>query len=198
MQQQLTGFTSSIQPSSLKPGQPLWGSRSVWVAGPSSSALSESCVVVSGSDTCCWIEEAAVLQTSHTGNPRPLATVYSANLNMAASILPTASRSSIWLPGHGLDRNSHLALCQTLSQHRTSFIPELNENKDDPLSFRDRHRDTTQACIPYSSTRTLPRVKFSSLNTRSHWKKKKLVISGVGASDTQKFEGIKRWCEVYL
>lgn len=119
----------------------------------------------------------------------------------AASSFPTASRSSIWLPGHGLDSISRGAHCQTLSQHRTTFTPELNENEDDidsPLSFPVRHHDTIRASIPYSSTGTLPRVKFSSLNTRSHRRKKKLVISGVGVGDTQKFEGIKRWCEVYL
>ena len=116
----------------------------------------------------------------------------------AASSLPTASRSSIWLPGHGLDSYSRGAHYQTLSQHRTTFTPKLNENEDDPLSFRARHHDTIRASIPYSSTGSLPRVKFSSLNTRSHRKKKKLVISGVGAGDTRKFEGIKRWCEVYL
>ena len=91
--------------------------------------------------------------------------------------------------------------CQTLSQHRTTITPELNKNEDDPsplqVSFRARHHDTVQAPIPYSSTGSLLRVKFSSLNTRSRGKKK-LVISGVGAGDTQKFEGIKRWCEVYV
>ena len=116
----------------------------------------------------------------------------------ATSSLPTASRSSIWLPGHGLDSNSRGAHCQTLSQHRTTFTPELDDNEDDPLSFRARHHDTIRASIPYSSTGTLPRVKFSSLNTKSHRKKKKLVISGVGVGETQKFEGIKRWCEVCL
>ena len=116
----------------------------------------------------------------------------------AALSLPTASGSSIWLPGHGLDSNSRGTLCQTFSQHRTKFTPELNENEDDTLSFRARNHETIRASIPYSSTGTLPRVKFSSLNTRSHRKKKKLVISGVGAGDTQKFEGIKSWCEVYL
>ena len=69
---------------------------------------------------------------------RPLATIYSAN--MAASSLPTASGSSIWLPGHGLDRNSHLTLCQTLSQHRTSFIPV---NAIDPADPSQTTRDVS-------------------------------------------------------
>ena len=120
-------------------------------------------------------------------------------LPTAATSFPTASRSSIWLPSHGLDSSPGGAHCKTLSQHRTTFAPELNENDDSPLTFRARHHDTIRASIPFSSsTGTLPRVKFSSLNTRSQRKKKKLVISGVGVGDTRKFEGIKRWCEVYL
>ena len=115
----------------------------------------------------------------------------------AASGLPTASRSFIWLPVHGSDSYSRGAHCQTLSQHRTTITPELNKNEDDALSFRVRHHDTIQAPIPYSSTGSLSRINFFSLNTRSH-RKKKLVISGVGAGDTQKFEGIKRWYEVYV
>ena len=114
----------------------------------------------------------------------------------SALSLPTASRSSIWLPSHGFDSSSRGAHCQTLTQHRTKFIPEFND--DDPISFRARHHDTIRPSIPYSSSGTLPRVNFSSLNPRSQRKKKKLVISGVSAGDTQKFEGIKRWCEVCL
>jgi hypothetical protein len=52
--------------------------------------------------------------------------------------------------------------------------------------------------VAYSSenkSRTLPRVSFASLGTRAK-KKKKLVISGIAAGDTRKFEAARRWCEV--
>ncbi|KAJ7492408.1 hypothetical protein FB451DRAFT_531471 [Mycena latifolia] len=53
--------------------------------------------------------------------------------------------------------------------------------------------------VAYSSetkNRTLPRVSFASLGTRAK-KKKKLVISGIAAGDTRKFEAAKRWCESF-
>ena len=177
-------------------------------------SVSQSSVVISetqstpsrpsiSSDTCSTSRTATTIESNVLSTPPKILAQDPLGYTSptAASILPTASRSSIWLPGHGLDSSSHGAHCQTFSQHRTTFTPELNESEDDidsPLSFRARHHDTIRASIPYSSTGTLPRVKFSSLNTRSHRKKKKLVISGVGVDDSQKFEGIKCWCEVYL
>lgn len=112
---------------------------------------------------------------------------------------PTASGSSIWLPGHGSDSSLRGTQCQILSPQRTTFTPEPNDDDGDidlSPTFRTAHHDTIRPSIPYSSAGTLPRVKFSSLNTRSQRKKKKLVISGIGADETRKFEGIKRWCEV--
>jgi len=53
--------------------------------------------------------------------------------------------------------------------------------------------------VAYSSetkNRTLPRVSFASLGTRAK-KKKKLVISGISAGDTRKFDAAKRWCESF-
>ncbi|KAJ7651728.1 hypothetical protein DFH06DRAFT_1270592 [Mycena polygramma] len=44
-------------------------------------------------------------------------------------------------------------------------------------------------------SRTLPRVSFASLGTRK--RKKRLVISGIAAGDTRKFEAAKRWCESF-
>jgi hypothetical protein len=111
----------------------------------------------------------------------------------------TASGSSTWFPSHGLDSGSRGIYGQMLPRLLT---PELDENVDDdddidPLAtFCARHHDTIRPSIPYSFAGTLPRVKFSSLNTRSQRKKKKLVISGIGVNETRKCEGIKRWCEV--
>lgn len=111
---------------------------------------------------------------------------------------PTASRSSIWLP----DSSSHASDYQTLSRQQTPFTPEINDKVDEeddldpPPTFSARYHDTIRPSIPYSPIGTLPRVNFSSLNTKSHRKKKKLVISGIGIGETRKFEGIKRWCEV--
>ncbi|KAJ7675394.1 hypothetical protein B0H17DRAFT_1140317 [Mycena rosella] len=53
--------------------------------------------------------------------------------------------------------------------------------------------------VAYSSetkSRTLPRVSFASLGTRAK-RKKKLVISGIAAGDTRKFDAAKRWCESF-
>ena len=173
-------------------------------------SVSQSSVVISethstpsrpsiSSDTCSTSRTATTIESNVLSTPPKILAQdpLDYTLPTAASSFPTASRSSVWLPGHGLDSSPRGAHCQTLSQHRT-FTLELNENEDDsPPTFRARHHDTIRASIPYSSTGTLPRVKFSSLNTRSQRKKKKLVISGVGVGDTRKFEGIKRWCEVY-
>ncbi|KAJ7193394.1 hypothetical protein GGX14DRAFT_478836 [Mycena pura] len=52
--------------------------------------------------------------------------------------------------------------------------------------------------VAYSSenkSRTLPRVSFAALGPRK--KKKRLVISGIAAADTRKFEAAKRWCESF-
>ncbi|KAJ6520041.1 hypothetical protein C8R45DRAFT_807359 [Mycena sanguinolenta] len=46
---------------------------------------------------------------------------------------------------------------------------------------------------PETKTRTLPRVSFAALGPRK--RKKRLVISGIVAGDTRKFEAAKRWCE---
>ncbi|KAF7339284.1 hypothetical protein MSAN_02141900 [Mycena sanguinolenta] len=46
---------------------------------------------------------------------------------------------------------------------------------------------------PEAKTRTLPRVSFAVLGPRK--RKKRLVISGITAGDTRKFEAAKRWCE---
>ncbi|KAF9527719.1 hypothetical protein CPB83DRAFT_836316 [Crepidotus variabilis] len=56
---------------------------------------------------------------------------------------------------------------------------------------------STRPPIHYSSNSTLTRVKFASIGSRSQRKRKKLIISGIGASEARKFEGVKRWCESF-
>ncbi|KAJ7070826.1 hypothetical protein C8F01DRAFT_973949 [Mycena amicta] len=46
-----------------------------------------------------------------------------------------------------------------------------------------------------NKSRTLPRVSFAALGSRK--KKKRLVISGIAADDSRKFEAAKRWCESF-
>ncbi|KAH9486539.1 hypothetical protein JR316_0000604 [Psilocybe cubensis] len=78
-----------------------------------------------------------------------------------------------------------------------------NENHDDeddldpPPVYRFNKHEPNRSGIPYPSSSSLNRVKFSSLNSRTHRKKKKLIVSGVSVTETRKFEGIKRWCESF-
>ncbi|KAF8807797.1 hypothetical protein BYT27DRAFT_7097490 [Phlegmacium glaucopus] len=130
----------------------------------------------------------------------PLDCIGSRNTLLPAALnLPTASGSSVWLSGHELDGNSRGTDCQIVPRQRTAFTDDNVDDQDHidpPPTSCTRYHDTIRPSIPYSSARTLPRVKFSSLNTRSQRKKKKLVISGIGVDETRKFEGIKRWCEI--
>lgn len=79
-----------------------------------------------------------------------------------------------------------------------SVLDNLEDNDSDlepPPTYRFSKHAHPHPSIPFSSSGTLPRVKFSSLNSRSR-KKKKLVISGIGVTEFRKLEGIRRWCEV--
>ncbi|KAJ7109994.1 hypothetical protein C8R44DRAFT_269599 [Mycena epipterygia] len=72
-------------------------------------------------------------------------------------------------------------------------------NKDPGTNGNRPVKQDNRPEIAYSSEskgRTLPRVSFSSLGTRGK-RKKKLVISGIAAGDTRKFEAAKRWCESF-
>jgi hypothetical protein len=70
------------------------------------------------------------------------------------------------------------------------------------LPFSHKHKasehDNTVPHIAYASSHrskgSLPRVSFSSPGRNK--KKKKLVISGIKAEETRRFEAAKRWCEV--
>ncbi|KAJ7751268.1 hypothetical protein DFH07DRAFT_531336 [Mycena maculata] len=72
-------------------------------------------------------------------------------------------------------------------------------NRDpEPAANRPMKQDNLPE-VAYSAenkTRTLPRVSFASLGTRAK-RKKKLIISGIAAGDTRKFEAAKRWCESF-
>ena len=75
-------------------------------------------------------------------------------------------------------------------------LEDDDEDLDPPPTYRFSKHAHPHPSKPFSSSGTLPRVKFSSLNSRSHRKKKKLIISGIGVTEFRKLEGIRRWCEV--
>lgn len=88
-------------------------------------------------------------------------------------------------------------------QQRTVFAPKPGsqldniddeDDLDDPPTYRFSQHPRN--AIPRSASGTFSRVKFSSLNARVHRKRKKLLVTGVGVTETRKFEGVKRWCEV--
>ncbi|KIM47789.1 hypothetical protein M413DRAFT_209580 [Hebeloma cylindrosporum] len=81
-----------------------------------------------------------------------------------------------------------------------SVLDNLEDDEEDlepPPTYRFSKHASSRPSIPFSSSGTMPRVKFSSLNSRSHRKKKKLVISGIGVTEVRKLEGIRRWCESF-
>ncbi|KAJ7170096.1 hypothetical protein C8R46DRAFT_223332 [Mycena filopes] len=70
-------------------------------------------------------------------------------------------------------------------------------NTDPETTVRPTKQDNKPE-VAYSSenkNRSIPRVSFASLGTRK--RKKRLVISGIAAGDTRKFEAAKRWCESF-
>jgi len=75
-------------------------------------------------------------------------------------------------------------------------LEDDEEDLDPPPTYRFSQHASSRPSAQFSSTGTLRRVKFSSLNSRSHRKKKKLIISGIGVTEMRKLEGIRRWCEV--
>lgn len=130
----------------------------------------------------------------------------------ATSNYSRASTSSVQLSSHLPTESTHEESDpashhpkSTISQ-RSVFAPKpgsvldnLEDDEEDlepPPTYRFSKHASSRPSIPFSSSGTLPRVKFSSLNSRSHRKKKKLVISGIGVTEFRKLEGIRRWCEV--
>ena len=121
----------------------------------------------------------------------------------AASNYSRASSSSVQLPTSTEEEPVPTHSKSSVSQ-RSVFAPKPGsaldnleddeEDLDPPPTYRFSKHASSRPSI--SSTGTLPRVKFSSLNSRSHRKKKKLVISGIGVTEVRKLEGIRRWCEV--
>ncbi|KAF9566098.1 hypothetical protein CPC08DRAFT_128257 [Agrocybe pediades] len=95
-------------------------------------------------------------------------------------------------PGKGIQQQTAF-----LSNHgsRLDNIDDDEDDLDDPPTYRFVQHP--RAAIPRSSSMTFSRIKFSSLSARAHRKKKKLIVSGIGVSETRKFEGIKRWCESF-
>ncbi|KAF7307113.1 hypothetical protein MIND_00504700 [Mycena indigotica] len=79
---------------------------------------------------------------------------------------------------------------------RVPLAPKPNPNKNvDLRSIKQENRPEIAYSPGSSKSRTLPRVSFAALGPRK--KKKTLVISGISAVDTRKFEAAKRWCESF-
>ncbi|KAJ7246305.1 hypothetical protein B0H12DRAFT_764480 [Mycena haematopus] len=77
--------------------------------------------------------------------------------------------------------------------------PRLATSNMNSQNIGNRAKQDNKPEVAYASpeckTRTLPRVSFAALGPRK--RKKRLVISGIGAGDTRKFEAAKRWCESF-
>lgn len=136
---------------------------------------------ISSADTSSTFQTATTVESNLLSTPPKIIRINStgSRKTLSSPVLnfPTASGSSIRLPHRELHGN----------------VVDDDDDDIDPLpTFR---AGTIRPSLPYSSG-SLSRVKFSSLNTRSQRKKKKLVISGIGVGEVRKFEGVKRWCEV--
>ncbi|KAF8203010.1 hypothetical protein BJ912DRAFT_1018834 [Pholiota molesta] len=130
----------------------------------------------------------------------------------SASAFSVASTSSVQLPASASTQEEGSASAtnyskESVSSRRIPFAPlssnSVLDNIDDeddldpPPTYNFNKHESSRHMASYSSSSTLKRVKFASLGSRSHRKKKKLVISGVGVTEVRKFEGIKRWCESF-
>ncbi|PPQ67127.1 hypothetical protein CVT25_005728 [Psilocybe cyanescens] len=130
----------------------------------------------------------------------------------ALSNMFAASNSSVQLPtaqtgGTIRAENNGAIHGKGKSSQRVPLAPKQvdssldnHDNEDDldpPPVYRFNKHEPNRTGLPYSSSGSLPRVKFSSLNSRTQRKKKRLIISGVGVAETRKLEGIKRWCESF-
>ncbi|KAJ3511485.1 hypothetical protein NLJ89_g4070 [Agrocybe chaxingu] len=129
----------------------------------------------------------------------------------ASSTFSLASSSSIRLSAQQTNSitqrvsNFDTGFQKTVSR-RSAFAPkpgsildnrDNDEDLDPPPTYRLKQYEPIRPPIPHSSGGSLPRVKFSSLNSRTQRKKKKLIVSGIGAAEVRKFEGVKRWCESF-
>ncbi|KAJ2929387.1 hypothetical protein H1R20_g7691, partial [Candolleomyces eurysporus] len=126
-----------------------------------------------------------------------------------------ASSSSLWSPSrpnfedlHEEEDSpgDHLSTGSPSPPRHSSVVPKSEGQYDNLLDDDDdlenyvppsTKRESTRSSISFSSSNTFSRVSFSSLGTKHHKKKKRLVISGVGVHETRKFEGVKRWCETF-
>ncbi|KAJ7293115.1 hypothetical protein C8J57DRAFT_16578 [Mycena rebaudengoi] len=84
--------------------------------------------------------------------------------------------------------------CPSVRRLLRRFPGEIQTRKVGPVNQVKLDRPEV-AYSSESKSRTLPRVSFASLGARK--RKKKLVISGIAAGDTRKFEAAKRWCETF-
>ncbi|KAJ2914297.1 hypothetical protein MD484_g6125, partial [Candolleomyces efflorescens] len=154
---------------------------------------------------------------STPSKPSFLESIRSKNRSSLSIFKPThgfASSSSLWSPSrpHFEDLHEegtpddHLSTGGPSSPCRPSVVPKPEGQYDNLLDDDDdlenyvpppTKRESALSSISFSSNNTFSRVSFSSLASKHHRKKKRLVISGVGVHETRKFEGVKRWCETF-
>lgn len=109
--------------------------------------------------------------------------------NTFDAITPTSYRSQYSVTDDGEDANGGCAV--------TNAPAITVERQQEQLRKK-------KSCVVYSSSShggTLSRMtSLSNINIpiipKNRRKKKKLIVSGVAPDDAQKFEGVKRWCEV--
>ncbi|KAF8913078.1 hypothetical protein CPB84DRAFT_1812018 [Gymnopilus junonius] len=148
-------------------------------------------------------------ETYTTWNTSHTTTTLDTNIPSTPSKLslltPYASRPSSPRTGGSMEGPKDVDQLKDTPRMRIPFKPILGsaldniDNDDDldpPRTYRFNKHESSRPSISQSSGGTLPRVKFSSLNSRTQRKKKKLIISGIGVTEARKFENLKRWCEI--
>lgn len=116
-----------------------------------------------------------------------------------ASTSPARVSTSASVQGSSCSHATYSSM-DFVSSHRIPFAPLPGSSLDNIDDETDLDPQPTYRFNKHESVRPvssgMKRVNFSSLSSRTHRKKKKLIVSGVGVTETRKFEGVKRWCEV--
>ena len=122
----------------------------------------------------------------------------SASSFSVASTSPARVSTSASVQGSSCSHATYSSM--DFASHRVPFTPLPGSSLDNIDDEADLEPPPTYRFSKHESVRSvssgMKRVNFSSLSSRTHRKKKKLIVSGVGVSETRKFEGVKRWCEV--
>lgn len=93
-----------------------------------------------------------------------------------------------------------LAPRMALSSKPISTLHDIDDEDDfdGPPTYRLKSNASKRPPIPQPLNSTLRRINFSSIGSRSGKKRKKLIVSGIGATEVRKYEGMKRWCQACL